>query len=99
MRSRYEIIPGGLASRKFITINRTRSDEHLAPQPVPGVLRARNSALRILQGRVFLRRALPGPVYPPDERDDGIISSSIARDEGRKSSHDEIFLPVGDSSR
>lgn len=28
--ARYEIIPGGLASRKFITINRTRSDEHLA---------------------------------------------------------------------
>lgn len=55
LRSRYEIIPGGLASRKFITINRTRSDEHLAPQPTPGVLRARNSALRILQGRSFLR--------------------------------------------
>lgn len=75
LRSRYEIIPGGLASRKFITINRTRSDEHLAPQPAPGVLRARNSALRILQGRGFLRRAFTKTVSShTDEKDDEIIS-------------------------
>lgn len=75
LRSRYEIIPGGLASRKFITINRTRSDEHLAPQPAPGVLRARNSALRILQGRGFLRRAFTKTASShTDEKDDGIIS-------------------------
>lgn len=71
----YEIIPGGLASRKFITISRARSDEHLAPQPAPGVLRARNSALRILQGRGFLRRALTKTTSSyTDEKDDGIIS-------------------------
>ena len=76
----YEIIPGGLASRKFITISRARSDEHLAPQPAPGVLRAQNSALRILQGRGYLHRALTKTTSSyTDEKDDGIISFLCVR--------------------
>lgn len=85
LRSHYEIIPGGLASRKFITINRTRSGEHLAPASTVRLLRARNSALRVHQGRGFLSRVRRDSSdqhgLHADEKDDGIISSLVARDE------------------
>lgn len=99
MSSGYEIIPGGLASRKFITINRTRSDEHLASQPAPGVvLHARNIALRISSKvAVSFGRALPGGRPNPhnaDEKDDGIISTPVTHEMVEEIRlWDEIFSP------
>lgn len=86
LRSCYEIVPGGLASRKFITINRTRSDEHLVPQPlvycVHEILCITMHPSKVaVSFTAHSPHSLSESSLHVGEKDDGIISSFVARDE------------------
>lgn len=97
LRSRYEIIPGGLASRKFITINRTHT-LRWTPGTAASPWRIACTKFCIThspRSRFPLSRAHQAVSSHTDEKDDGIIFFYVCvcthtRDE--KTCHDETFL-------
>lgn len=94
LRSRYEIIPGGLASRKFITITAhgPMNTWHHSRPPVYCV----HEILHYAFSKVAVSFAARSPgqsVRNADEKDDGIIASPARWKKICLSRDDDIFAP------